>query len=154
MQKRIDAAAAVLETLLAVALIGAVLLNFGNVIGRYGFGSTMTIADELQTYTMVYIAFLGAAIAGWRGIHLRMDVLVQRLPPVLKRALSIAESALMVILGSLVTWVGWQYVAQMYALGAKSQTAGIPMWIPHTAIAAGFGLIVLVAILKFLVRAR
>jgi TRAP-type C4-dicarboxylate transport system permease small subunit len=42
-----------------------------------------------------------------------------------------------------VTWVALQYVLQMYALGAKSQTAQIPMWIPHIAIAAGFGLMVL-----------
>ena len=46
------------------------------------------------------------------------------------------------------TYVAWQYVAQMYALGARSQTAQIPMWIPHAAIAAGFGLMVLVGLLK------
>jgi TRAP-type C4-dicarboxylate transport system permease small subunit len=36
----------------------------------------------------------------------------------------------------------------MYSLGARSQTAQIPMWIPHLAIAAGFGLMVLVALLR------
>ncbi|HET7698223.1 MAG TPA: TRAP transporter small permease subunit, partial [Vicinamibacterales bacterium] len=74
MRRVIDSLARVLEIALALALIGAVLLNFVNVIGRYGFGTTMTIADELQTYTMVWIAFLGAAVVTWRGLHLRMDV--------------------------------------------------------------------------------
>lgn len=153
MRERIDAAAKAIEIVLGLALIGAVVLNFVNVIGRYGLGKTFFAADELQTYTMVYIAFVGAAVATWRGLHLRMDVLVQRFPETVKQALYRLELVFIIVLGGLVTWVGWQYVAQMYALGAKSQTSGIPMWIPHTAIAAGFGLMVLTATLR-LFRAK
>jgi len=143
----VDRAARLLELALALALIGAVDLNFANVVGRYGFGLSFA-ADEVQTYTMVYIAFLGAALATWRGLHLRMDVLAQRLPLKVKTILSNLELLLVVVLGSLVTWVAWRYVGQMYALGAKSQTAQIPMWIPHMAIVAGFGLMVFFSILK------
>jgi TRAP-type C4-dicarboxylate transport system permease small subunit len=57
-----------------------------------------------------------------------------------------------VILGGLVTWVAWQYVGQMYSLGARSQTAQIPMWIPHTALMLGFGLMVLLTVLRALGR--
>jgi TRAP-type C4-dicarboxylate transport system permease small subunit len=146
--KSIDAAARVIETALALALIGAVLLNFVNVVGRYGFGASFFAADELQTYSMVYMAFLGAAVATWRGLHLRMDVLLLRLPGRMQAVLGAIELVLVVVLGGLVTVVAWQYVGQMYALGARSQTAQIPMWIPHAAIAAGFGLMVLVGLLK------
>ena len=143
-----DALARMLEVVLAVALIGAVLLNFVNVIGRYGFGTTLTIADELQTYTMVWIAFLGAGIVTWRGVHLRMDVIAQRLPLSIQKGLGWVEAGLILVLGGLVTWVAWQYVAQMYGLQAKSQTAGIPMWIPHSAIVIGFALIVVASLLR------
>ena len=146
----VDKAARAIELLLAVALIATVILNFVNVVGRYGFGWGFIAADELQTYIMVYMAFLGAAMATWRGLHLRMDVLAQRLPEGIKKILSFLELFLIVVLGSLVTVVAWQYVAQMYAFGAKSQTAQIPMWIPHMAVGLGFGLMVLVALLKFL----
>lgn len=148
----VDKAARGIEIILALALIGAVLLNFVNVIGRYGFGTGFYAADELQTYIMVYIAFLGAALASWRGVHLRMDVLAQRLPATMRRILSAAELALVMLLGGLVTWVAWQYVDQMHALGARSQTAQIPMWIPHTALVLGFGLMVLLAVLRALGR--
>jgi TRAP-type C4-dicarboxylate transport system permease small subunit len=146
--KSIEAAARVIETALALALIGAVLLNFVNVVGRYGFGASFFAADELQTYSMVYMAFLGAAVATWRGLHLRMDVLLLRLPGRMQAVLGAIELVLVVVLGALVTVVAWQYVGQMYALGARSQTAQIPMWIPHAAIAMGFGLMVLVGLLK------
>ena len=148
MRKAIDAGARWVEIALALLLIAAVALNFVNVVGRYGFGASFFAADELQTYSMVYMAFLGAAVATWRGLHLRMDVLLQRFPKKLQALLGLLELALIVVLGSLVTYVAWQYVAQMYALGARSQTAQIPMWIPHAAIAAGFGLMVLVGLLK------
>lgn len=148
MHKSIEAAARVIETALALALIGAVLLNFVNVVGRYGFGVSVFAADELQTYSMVYMAFLGAAVATWRGLHLRMDVLLLRLPGRMQAALGAIELVLVVVLGALVTVVAWQYVGQMYALGARSQTAQIPMWIPHAAIALGFGLMALVGLLK------
>lgn len=152
MRKAIDAAARAIEVVLALLLIAAVGLNFVNVIGRYGFGASFFAADELQTYSMVYMAFLGAAVATWRGLHLRMDVLLQRLPQRAKRLLGRTELVLIVLLGGLVTVVAWRYVGQMYALGARSQTAQIPMWIPHAAIAAGFGLMVLAGLLKLFER--
>jgi TRAP-type C4-dicarboxylate transport system permease small subunit len=152
LHQAVDAVAAWIERLLALALIGAVLLNFVNVVGRYGFGVGFFAADELQTYSMVYMAFLGAALASWRGLHLRMDVLLQRLPPRLREVLSIVELLMVIILGTLVTWVASQYVGQMYALGALSQTAQIPMWIPHAAIGAGFGLMVVVGLLQLFAR--
>jgi len=36
----------------------------------------------------------------------------------------------------------------MAGLDARSQNAGIPMWIPHSAIVLGFGLIALVSLLQ------
>lgn len=141
-----------IELLLALALIVAVLLNFANVIGRYGFGVGFYAADEVQTYIMVCIAFLGAAVAARRDAHLRMDVLAQRLPRPLRNLLHAAELVALIIVGSLVTVIGWQYVAQMFALGARSQTAQIPMWIPHSALAIGFALIVLLALVRVVAR--
>jgi TRAP-type C4-dicarboxylate transport system permease small subunit len=144
----IDALAAGLEKLLGVALIVAVVYNFVNVIGRYVFGETFISADEVQIYIMVYIAFLGAAVATWRRAHLRMDVLVQRLPRALKATLAALELALVLVLAGFVLYVSTGYVKQMAGLDARSQNAGIPMWIPHSAIVLGFGLIAVLAVLQ------
>ena len=137
-----------LERVLALALIAAVVFNFVNVIGRYVFGKTFIAADEVQIYIMVYIAFLGAAVATWRRVHLRMDVLVRMLPHGAQTALATVELVLIVVLATFVTYVASGYVAQMAGLDARSQNAGIPMWMPHSAIVLGFGLIALLAILQ------
>jgi len=137
-----------LEKLLGLALIAAVAFNFVNVVGRYIFGRTFIAADEVQIFIMVYIAFLGAAVATWRRLHLRMDVLVQLLPRRAQAALAAAELVLVLVLAAFVLYVSSGYVAQMAGLDARSQNAGIPMWLPHSAIVLGFGLIAVLAVLQ------
>ena len=137
-----------LEKLLGLALIAAVAFNFVNVVGRYIFGRTFIAADEVQIFIMVYIAFLGAAVATWRRLHLRMDVLVHLLPRRVQVALAATELVLVLVLAAFVLYVSSGYVAQMAGLDARSQNAGIPKWIPHSAIVMGFGLIAVLAVLQ------
>jgi TRAP-type C4-dicarboxylate transport system permease small subunit len=137
-----------IERALAYAFITAVALNFINVVGRYGFGSTILSADELQIFIMVFMAFLGAAVVAWRGQHLRMDVLVNALPASMRRVVRIAELVVIIILAGFVLWNSTYYAKQMYIFGRVSDMGRVPMWIPHSAVAAGFGLIALVACLR------
>jgi TRAP-type transport system small permease protein len=137
-----------IERILALAFIGAVCLNFANVVGRYGFGRSIAGADEVQIYIMVFMTFLGAAVVSWRRQHLRMDVLVRFLPGRAQTALRFCELALIVILGSFVVVQSWRYAAQMFALGRTSDVGDIPMWIPHGAVTLGFALILISAVRK------
>jgi TRAP-type C4-dicarboxylate transport system permease small subunit len=137
-----------IERALAYAFIAAVSLNFINVVGRYGFGTTMLSADELQIFIMVFMTFLGAAVVAWRNQHLRMDVLVNALPPLVRRLIKIAELAVIVILAAFVLWNSTYYAKQMFNIGRVSDMAQVPMWIPHGVVAAGFGLMALIACLR------
>ena len=137
-----------IERALAYAFIAAVALNFINVVGRYGFGSTILSADELQIFIMVFMTFLGAAVVAWRNQQLRMDVLVNALPPPVRRLIKIAELATIVILAAFVLWNSTYYAEQMFNIGRVSDMAQVPMWIPHGVVAAGFGLMALIAGLR------
>lgn len=134
-----------IERVLALAFIAAVCLSFANVVGRYGFGRSLAAADEIQVYIMVFMAFLGAAVVSWRRRHLRMDVLVRFFPPALRSGLRIAEAALVIAAAGFAVVQSWRYSAQMLEIGRTSDIAGIPMWIPHGAVALGFLLILLSA---------
>lgn len=137
-----------IERVLAYAFIAAVALNFINVVGRYGFGNTLLSADELQIFIMVFMTFLGAAVVAWRNQHLRMDVLVNALPLPIRRLIRIAELTAIVVLTSFVMWNSTYYAEQMFMLGRVSDMAGMPMWIPHGAVAVGFGLMALISFLR------
>ena len=134
-----------IERALALALIVAVCLNFANVVDRYVLGGSIIGADELQVFVMVWMTFLAAAVVAWRGKHLRMDALVRYVPERFRAALRAAELALLLALAGLALVLSSQYTWDMFALQQKSNTAGIPMWIPHGAVPLGFGLIALIA---------
>jgi TRAP-type C4-dicarboxylate transport system permease small subunit len=137
-----------IERALAYAFIAAVGLNFINVVGRYGFGSTILSADELQIYIMVFMTFLGAAVVAWRSQHLRMDVLLNALPAPLRVLVHLAELAVTIALTGFVLWNSTYYAEQMFAIGRVSDMARVPMWIPHGAVAVGFGLMALIGCLR------
>jgi C4-dicarboxylate transporter DctQ subunit len=141
-----DGAARVLERVLALGFIAAVLLNFVNVVERYLFGRSILSGDELQIYMMIVMVFLGAAVVSWRRQHLRMDVLVDALPAGLHAVVRIFEFLVAVVLSAFVCWESAQYAADMYKLGRLSDMAQMPMWLPHSAVALGFGLILIVTL--------
>ncbi len=146
----LDRASKAVIALLGLAFIGAVCLNFANVVGRYAFGRAIFGADEVQTYVMVWMAFVGASVVTWRHAHLRMDVLVSRLPRWAQSVLRAIELALMFATAAFVFRQSWLYAAQMAAMGRRSDAAEIPMAVPHSAVAVGFGLIALIALLRIL----
>jgi TRAP-type C4-dicarboxylate transport system permease small subunit len=147
-ERILDRIARSIEILLALGFIGAVALNFINVVGRYVLGWTILGADEVQIFIMVGMTFLGAAVVTWRNQHLRMDVLVRLCPAPVRALLRWAELLLVAGLCGFVFVQSWTYAAQMFRLGRLSDTADVPMWIPHGAVAVGFGLIALIAVYR------
>jgi TRAP-type C4-dicarboxylate transport system permease small subunit len=141
-----DRIARVIELTLALAFIFAVLLNFGNVVGRYLFGVSLLGADEVQIFIMVAMTFLGAAVVTRRDLHLRMDVLVRFLPAPVRVALRVVELLLLAVVAGFVVSQSYFYALQMLRIGRTSDMAGVPMWIPHGTVALGFALILIVAV--------
>lgn len=137
-----------IERALAYAFIAAVILNFINVVGRYVYGSTILSADEIQIFIMVFMTFLGAAVVAWRNQHLRMDVVVNALPLPARQLIKIVELAVIVVLTGFVLWNSTSYAEQMFDIGRVSDMAEVPMWIPHGAVAAGFGLMAFIVCLR------
>ncbi|WP_068029650.1 TRAP transporter small permease [Rhodoplanes sp. Z2-YC6860] len=142
--KAFDRIARAIELVLACAFILAVLLNFTNVVGRYLFGLSLLGSDEVQVFIMVGATFLGAAVVTWRDQHLRMDVLLQFMPAPVRLMLRIAEQLLLIAIAGFVISQSYFYASQMLLIGRTSDMAGVPMWIPHGAVALGFALILII----------
>jgi TRAP-type transport system small permease protein len=141
--------ARIIELVLAFAFMIAVLLNFTNVVGRYVFGVALLGSDEVQVFIMVAMTFLGAAVVTRRNAHLRMDVLLRFMPEQMRYLLRIAEQGLLVVLAGFVLSQSYVYAGSMLRIGRTSDMAGVPMWIPHGAVALGFALILLIACWRF-----
>lgn len=126
------------DRLLGLVLCAIVGLNFVSATSRYTAGRAILGADEVQVYAMVWLVFVGGAVVTWRGLHLRMDVLSTQLPGGAGRARELLENVLAVLACGAMSWVSLQFVRQIHDMGQHSDGAGIPMWIPHSAVLVGF----------------
>lgn len=154
LERMMDGALRALEWLLGLLLIAMVVFNFANVVGRYGFGTTMLGAEEVQVFAMVWLTFLGAVIVTWRSLHLRMDAISVHFPAVIKTVLRWAEAV--IALGTLGYFLqySWLFVSRVKRIDQLSDAAHVPMWIPHSAVLVGFGLIALMLVLRALRPAK
>lgn len=150
--KKVDALVTWTERVLAVGLLIGISLNVINVVGRYLAGFALNGVDEIEIYILIWIAFLGAALVTWRGSHLRMDVLVMACPPAIRWLVGWFEMMVMLVVTTFVAWQSLKYVERIYALGAVSDIAHIPTWIPHSAIAISFAAMALIVLLRGLQR--
>jgi C4-dicarboxylate transporter DctQ subunit len=150
--KPVDALVTWIERGLAIGLLIGIFLIVINVVGRYLAGFALNGVDEIEIYILIWIAFLGAALVTWRHSHLRMDVLIGACPRTVRRVVAIFEMAVMLAVSAFVAWQSFKYVERMYALGAVSDIAHIPTWIPHSAIAISFAAIALIVLVRGLQR--
>lgn len=143
-----DMLVAILERALAIALIAGIALNFVNVVGRYLAGFTLTGVDEIEVFILIWIAFLGAAIISWHGLHLRMDLALHTCPAFIRACVAIIEMCVMISMTLFVAIQSVRYVSKLYALGAVSDIARVPIWVPHSAVFIGFGAMALFVVIR------
>jgi tripartite ATP-independent transporter DctM subunit len=73
------------EVAAALLVFAEVVLLFSGVLARYALHRPLDWSDELASLLFLWLAMLGSVIAFWRGNHMRMTALVDRLSPT-KRA--------------------------------------------------------------------
>lgn len=143
-----DRIVTIVERVLALAMMGAILLDFVNVIGRYSGGFSLIGVDELEIYVLIFIAFLGAAAITWRRQHLRMDVIIGACPLYVQRAVAFIEMIVMLAVVGFLCVQSFAYVTKVWSLGAVSDIARVPMWIPHSAVCVSFFLMAIIVLVR------
>lgn len=146
--KYIQTAIGLLKTVLALVLVGLVLMSCANIVLRYLFKVNWIAADEIQVYTMIAIAFLGAIVVGAEGKQLRLDVLGQVASPRVQRLLRLFEALVATLVCGIVAYHSWAFLARAFAMGQRGGSSGIPMWIPHASVTVCFAALTLLGLLK------
>jgi TRAP-type transport system small permease protein len=137
-----------LEVAIGLAFLGAVTLSALNVLGRYVLGETLMWAEDVQVFVLMWMIFLGAAIANFRNTHLRMDLLLRAMPAAARQLVGALEAVLTFALFSFVAWLSHDYLRRIVALEQTSYLAGLPMWVPHAAVGVSFDLMALTSLLR------
>lgn len=137
----------VLEVLIVILISVMTILMFAQVLGRYVFKNGLYWAEELSRFSMVYLVYLGAAIASKNHDHISVTILDELLQ---KKAGYTLYRTLIALINlaflAIVSIIGLKSLAMVRA--QTSPNMGIPMSIAYAAIPIGSILMMLYVILE------
>ena len=139
-----------------------------NSLRRYTFGKSLEWGEELPVLIAIYGFMFGAAYAYMQDRHVRFTVLLAFLPSHLIGRLYMLLDVIMVGIGGLLAWSGWQFVLKRGGMeasaiiGLAKDLRGFTgwdwvIWLGHyypyqAAMVLGGLLLSIAAVLKFLER--
>ena len=93
-----------LEAFLALCMLAMVFMVFGNVVLRYGFGSSIVVSEELSRFAFLWMTFVGAVVAMHQGAHLGVDTLVSQLSRKGKMLCLFVSECLILVCCAMIFW--------------------------------------------------
>ncbi len=118
------------ENILIVGcMLSALALGTAQVIFRYVF-NTGVVWTEVALVTLTILgALVGASRAIAKGIHIRISILTDHLPPGARRWADVSAMVISLAYAAFVGYAALLYVQFLYMTKAVSIEAGIPAWI-------------------------
>lgn len=131
-----------LEMLSAALMLVIIAALLGGVVARYAFGAPVVWIDEAVSIAFIWLAMIGAAIAMHRNEHLRLTLLLDKLPPGTRdfvHACSLVSIAAFLIA---LMHPAWEFAREEWFI--RTPTLEVPNTVRVAAI--GFGIVLMLAI--------
>jgi TRAP-type transport system small permease protein len=141
------------QALIGLMMAAMFILVFTNVVTRYGLGFSVGWAEEIASFLMIWVTFLGAGLALREGRHVAIDLLQDRLPDSARSRLRLALALVILAFLALLTWLGVQFV--LFGWRSVTFVTQIPRGIPYLAVPIGcamFALHLLLILPRFVSR--
>jgi TRAP-type C4-dicarboxylate transport system permease small subunit len=148
MERVIASIAAVLKASLIAATAVMVLCIAIQVVMRYGFGRATSWSEELAVLMFSWTVMGGLALGVREGFHVRIDLLVVRLPPAARRWAERGIEALTAAFGFYLAWSGLRFLE--ITGGSVSAAIGYPIELLHALAPITGGLIGVFATFRML----
>jgi C4-dicarboxylate transporter, DctQ subunit len=130
-----------------VAMMG---LTTVDVIARYVFNSPTLWADEIASYLLIAIVFLGLAPNVRQDAHIRIDVVTNLVTGRVRAALEVFAYAAGIIFSVLLLLGTWTRFENFYDRGTVSDSPLMtPMWLPMLPVLISAAVLVLVMVVGF-----
>ena len=137
---------------MAVAALGVLamcLLVTGAVVVRYIFDWPVVWVPEIVGYLMVALVFLALGETMLAGRHIKIDLVVGRLPKRLRDAVELLTLTLSIGVAGFFTWHGINTMLRSLDYGRRDAfgALNLPLWIPQIALPVGLSVLTLVVVL-------
>jgi C4-dicarboxylate transporter, DctQ subunit len=126
----------------ALLMFAATGLVFANVVLRYVFNYALSWSDELITYGLLWLIFVGGGIAAKQGAHVSMEVLLTLLSARAQRYNALIVNVACAVLSGVVAVLGWRLASAVGEVGQRGAASGLPMFWVYLAVPVGCALMV------------
>ncbi len=140
-------------TTASILLVGiAVIVNWG-VFCRYVLFAPLPWSEQIPKYAMIWMGFLGASVGISRNRHIGFDILVTRLPSMIKKIIVIAGRIILLFFLVMMTIYG---VSFAFAVGfsSKAPMLPIPMFYLFLAVPVGGVFMILQTIIRLVLDVK
>lgn len=127
-----------LNFLSCIALVVMLVLITVEVVLRSLFDTSTEMAEEISTYALVALVFLGLPRLMLKDGLLKVDAIYGRLSQRAQHALTILYSLMALAISYEYTYQIWRLVGSSFRRGAKSTTLlEVPLYLPQTLVLIG-----------------
>ncbi len=123
------------------------VLVFINVVTRYVFGFSFATTEEISTFLMIWITYIGAGLALREGRLAAIDLFQDLLPEKIRRATRAMIGVIILIFFIILAYYGIKMV--QFGWAQETWATQIPRGIPYLAVPLGAALFGLHLILMF-----
>lgn len=135
----------ILEAFTGLTLLALTAMVFVNVVLRYFFNSGITVTEELGRFLFVWVVFAGAVLAAGSDSHVKVDFLIEKLPPALHKAALVLGDAVMLFICILIVDGGWKQAA--VNMDNESPITKLPLgWLYIAGMLAGLFIALILAV--------
>ena len=130
----------------ALGVLGMCLLVTGAVVVRYVFGFPVVWVPEIVGYLMVALVFLALGETMLAGRHIKIDLVVSRLPSRLRDLAELFTLTLSLAVAGFFAWHGVNTMLRSLEYGRRDAfgALNLPLYIPQTALPIGLSVLTLV----------
>jgi TRAP-type C4-dicarboxylate transport system permease small subunit len=126
------------QILIAILLTAMILLAFFQIVLRNFFSTGMDWGDALVRYLVVWVGFIGAAVATKESKHITIDVLSRWITGAGNRAIQAISHFTSAVICGLLTWAGIKFIGFEVEMGGMT-SFNLPVWVPELIIPVTFG---------------
>lgn len=131
-----------------VVLVALMCLTVADVVGRYFFNSPINGVFDLTQFAVLIMTFLSFAYCGFRGAHVVIELLYDRIPERAQFAVRRLSNGVGAILFSVIAWRAVVQSVDVREFKEASQLLTIPYWPFYYVVAFGAALFAVVLAIK------
>lgn len=115
------------ESFIAITLGLMTLVTFANVVARYVFNSNILWGLEVTVFLFAWLVLIGASYGVKKTFHIGVDVVVNMLPPKIKKFVTLFAGACCILFATLLLKGAWDYWSPFIGKRAFYETDDLPV---------------------------